>query len=80
MKHVRLFPSSTLLVEAPVQSEGQTAKRQDQEKEIQNHTGFLRGLLHGCRCREILESAQSRATFAVPGDQDSADLQAEQVP
>jgi hypothetical protein len=74
------FCLNRFLAEAPVQSEGQTAKRQDQEKEIQNHPGFLRGLLHGRRCGEILESAQSRATFAVPGDHDSTDLQAEQVP
>ena len=67
-------------MEAFKQSEAQTAKRHDQEKEIQNHPGLLGGLFHWSRCRKILESAQSNATFAVPGDHDSTDLQAEQVP
>lgn len=67
-------------VQALVERESEATESQDQEKEIENHPGSLGSLPHECGCAKILESAQIRATFAVPGDQESSALQPEQIP
>jgi len=67
-------------VKALVKRKSQTTKGEDQKEKIENHSGSLGGFSHRGRQTQIVESAQIRATFAVPGDQESAALQPEQVP
>ena len=65
---------------AAVEREAQATHRQDEEEQIEHHSCALCGFLGCCRSSKIEKVVQIRATFAVPGDQARAFLQAEQVP
>jgi|SRR5579872_2010712 len=65
---------------AAIEREAEAAHRQDEEEEIQHHSRTLCGFLGCCGSSKIKKVVQIRATFAVPGDQSIAALQAEQVP
>lgn len=77
---MRRLNSSRTLVEASVEREANTTQREHQEQEIEDHPRLAGKLLHRYKSAQVLKALQSLATLAVPGDHESAALQAEQLP